>query len=76
MSLTSCCPRSSLNHWSYNESVHDGTVDNFCLTDEDCLKHKDHEGYPVRVRKANQDDVSFDSCSFPGAAFLCFAMLF
>eukprot|EP00752_Nemacystus_decipiens_P013493 g11952.t1 len=31
-------------------------VENFCLTDEDCLKKKDEQGYPVRVRKANASD--------------------
>ena len=33
-------------------------VENFCLADEDCLKKRDEEGFPVRVRKANTSDVS------------------
>ena len=41
-------------------SVHDvGNIHNFCLTDDDCLKKKDNDGDPIRIRKANLSDVSF-----------------
>eukprot|EP00904_Undaria_pinnatifida_P011876 jgi/Undpi1/7819/HiC_scaffold_23.g10292.m1 len=37
--------------------IHDvGNIHNFCLTDDDCLKKKDNDGDPIRIRKANLSD--------------------